>query len=133
MKSIILMAICFYLSTGFGEPLKNEKTLFKKMEISCEFFDDESKFLEGVGYSTTAEGEISFAEIEIYKQTGSRKSKLSTYKLTYVKSKDLSLVIKFEDTQRNIKLEVFGDDMGGMSSLVVDNKKVDLTCMVEDF
>lgn len=110
----------------------------KKMFAYCNYVDHEDRYLEADIYSAneSEDSELVLADITVFKiekESGKKLKELAHFQLPYVKpAAGLSLIMKFSDESLDTTLDIFGDDMGGMSSLQLGKKEFVLTCGVED-
>lgn len=97
-----------------------------KLTAICDFPDQRNMRLEATAYSRQINSDITFAEVVVRK---GKQEKL--YLMKYVVPKGFSLVMNFENQSEGTALEIYGDDMGRMSSLKLGKKTHELTCVVE--
>jgi hypothetical protein len=122
MKLLLtVMTVAFSLNAS--AKVIGGKTFFAKMSATCSFPDFENKRLEAKFFSRGPSSEILFANVVITE--GNQKS---YYRMSYVDPGELSLVFSFENVDDDTALEIYGDDVGRMSSLKLGDDKFDLTC-----
>ncbi|MEK6774455.1 MAG: hypothetical protein AABY64_10965 [Bdellovibrionota bacterium] len=100
--------------------------LVKTMTIRCTFLKSSNMMLEAQVYGTKKK--VGYANVSVLKNVSGKSQILNQYQLPYVNPNGMSLFMDFLDQANRVALRVSGDDMGGMSSLVVGNKTYELTC-----
>jgi hypothetical protein len=132
MKSLIFVILSFTLSNFALAAAPVPEVL--KMTGSCTFMTSRTKALDIQVYSTTATGELTGAHVVLssVKSDGTILKTLARYEMDYVAPKGLSLIFKFQNLKEQTSLEVFGDDMGGMSTLTIKKKVYSVTCFLEE-
>jgi hypothetical protein len=127
MSIRMLLAISFGL-LNFPAAFASDPSLLK-VEIDCRFDDDSRRQVDARGYALERGGPLDHADIEI-KANGIMERVLQ---LDFRPSDELTLFLIFATPDHATRLEIFTDDMGGMSALTADGIEHRLTCSVFNY
>jgi len=132
MKFLIALALLTASQASFAK-VNGGKAPVKKWSFSCNFSEEEAKSLEGVAYGKPSSEAVEFAIVKVYRvnsETGEKSKRPNAiFRMNYKNpGEELSLYFEFENKREGTLLEIMGDDMGGMSRLVVDDEEFSLTC-----
>lgn len=127
--SFLLFSLVFQ-SFGFASAGPAE---VDKLTTTCEFNQSPTKRLEAQIYSLSSKEEFSGAHVVINSVSSRGKvlRVLARYELTYIDPKKPSLFLSFENKERKEFLELFADDVGGLSTLTLGSKSYSLTCQLQ--
>jgi hypothetical protein len=104
---------------------------YLRLTGSCTFTTSRTKTIDIRVFSRTATGDVVGAHVIVSSldRNGEIVKTLARYDMDFAPAKGLSLIFKFQNLTEKTSLEIFGDDMGGMSTLTV--KVFPVTCMLE--
>ncbi len=126
MRSIVLILVSlFAMSSTAGS-----KTPTKLLEINCTYVSNQNRTIEAIGFGLNKD-ELSYVEVEKVSYIKNVRKAGKKFRLDFVKPEGLSMIWTFRNEKTQTELNVFGDDMGGMSSLKVGRTELVLTCGVE--
>ncbi len=124
--SLLSLISAFFLLNQTPANAQVNNILVKTMVIRCTFLKSSNMMLEAQVYGTKKK--VGYANVSVLKNVSGKSQILNQYQLPYVNPNGMSLFMDFLDQANRVALRVSGDDMGGMSSLVVGNKTYELTC-----
>ena len=131
MKFILTFLLLSLASQSFASAPAPE---FVKMIGSCRFDQSPTKQLEAVIYGNKAKSGITAAHVTInsINSRGSVVRVLARYEMIYNVREEFSFFIKFATADKKNSLEIFGDDMGGISTFTAGNKSYALSCSLSE-
>lgn len=110
------------------------ETLVQVLEINCNYLRNSKKSIQAVVWGLADENRtMRYADVTLVREVPKQKEPTKkTYKMDYLAPAGMSLYFKFENKEEKTKLEAFGDDMGGMSSLTIGKRSYELTCSIDE-